>query len=129
MKSFLKYPCLPKSFPHFLNLFKFLSILSLTQILLWTPLQSQVLLGSAISGEGSTDGSGSALALSADGTIIAIASERALSAGFTTGHVRVFSFQDNIWTQRGMDIDGQTGGDRAGSSLDISADGTRVAIG
>ncbi|MDW3648963.1 MAG: T9SS type A sorting domain-containing protein [Bacteroidia bacterium] len=111
------------------SILKFSSIFFLAHMLLWSPLQSQVLLGSAISGEGSTDASGTAIALSSDGNILAIASERALSAGFTTGHVRVFSFQDSMWIQKGMNIDGQAGGDRAGSSLDISADGTRVAIG
>ena len=56
--------------------------------------------------------------------------------GFGTadsGHVRVFEFDSSTWFQVGADINGDSGhgsgGYNTGSSVSLSADGNRVAIG
>ena len=45
------------------------------------------------------------------------------------GHVRVFQYINSSWTQLGDDIDGEAAGDRNGTSVSLSSDGTIVAIG
>ncbi len=44
------------------------------------------------------------------------------------GHVRVFDLIDDKWVQIGRDLDG-LGGDTHGSSISLSNDGTRLAVG
>lgn len=102
-------------------------------------------LGADIDGEAASDYSGYAVALSADGTIVAIGAWANDGSGADAGHVRVYkytpsktvavtnqsdaSFGPIGWTRLGADIDGQAAGDRSGTSVAISADGTIVAIG
>ena len=45
------------------------------------------------------------------------------------GHVRIYDWSDDAWTQRAVDIDGEAAGDQSGISVSLSADGDRVAIG
>jgi len=49
--------------------------------------------------------------------------------GVNAGHVRVYLFADGTWTQIGSDIDGEAAGDQFGGSVDLSADGTVLAVG
>ena len=49
--------------------------------------------------------------------------------GFGSGHVRVFENSGGTWTQIGQDIDGEAVSDLFGVSVDLSADGSIVAIG
>jgi hypothetical protein len=49
--------------------------------------------------------------------------------GTDAGHVRVYEYSSGSWSQLGSDIDGETAGDRSGSSTAISDNGTIVAIG
>ena len=49
--------------------------------------------------------------------------------GNDAGRVRVFDWDGASWVQVGSDIDGEAAGDRSGSDVSLSADGTRVAIG
>ena len=42
---------------------------------------------------------------------------------------RVYELIDNSWIQLGRDIDGESRRDGSGSSVDISKDGNRVAVG
>ena len=49
--------------------------------------------------------------------------------GSGSGHVRVFKLNGSVWTQRGLDIDGETQIDRSESSVSLSSDGTVMAIG
>ena len=48
--------------------------------------------------------------------------------GYCSGHVRIFDFIGNEWTQRGVDIDGVGANDQAGAKVALSADGNTVAI-
>jgi hypothetical protein len=74
--------------------------------------------------------SGDSLSLSSDGTIVAIGAEIANgNSGSSSGHVRVYEWSGDAWTQLGDDIDGEAGGDSSGSSVSLSSDGTRIAIG
>ena len=82
-------------------------------------------LGDDIDGEAMNDRFGTSVELSADGTIVAIGARDNNSIG----HVRVLENQSGNWVQLGDDIDGESIGDKFGDSLDISSDGTIVAIG
>ena len=66
------------------------------------------------------------MSLSADGTTVAIGAEQ---TGQQTGHTRVFQLARAVWVQLGADIDGEASGDRAGSSVSLSASGNTVAVG
>ena len=85
-------------------------------------------IGQDIDGEATGDGSGRSVSLSSDGSIIAIGAPNNNDNGTNSGHVRVYEFSENGWTQIGNDIDGQTG-DHSGHSVSISSDGSIVAIG
>ena len=84
--------------------------------------------GSDMDGEAAYDQSGVSVALSADGTIVAIGARYNSGSGSNAGQVRVYAWNGSTWTQRGSDIDGEAG-DESGSSVAISSDGTTVAIG
>ena len=86
-------------------------------------------VGEDIDGEAPEDWSGGSVALSSDGSRVAIAAERNDGAGDKAGHVRVFDLIDGSWQQAGEDIDGEAAGDESGDSLALSSDGNRVAIG
>ena len=85
-----------------------------------------------IDGEATEDYSGHSVAMSSDGTRIAIGA--VYNDGDTNdinddrGHVRVFDWNGNAWTPVG-DIDGDAAGDQLGYSVAMSSDGTRIAIG
>lgn len=73
----------------------------------------------------STDGGfGYRVALSANG-------QRIVVGAFSTanGTTRVYERIGNTWTQIGQDLQGEAADDRAGSSVDINAAGTRIAVG
>lgn len=63
-------------------------------------------------------------ALSANGQRLVVAAE-----GTANGTVRVYDRVGAIWTQVGGDLIGEASGDHAGSAVDISASGSRIAIG
>ena len=79
------------------------------------------LLGNDIYGEAGVEGSGWSVSLSSDGMTVAIAAANDFGV---TGHVRVFSYDENTftWTQLGEF-------DEEGWSVSLSSDGRTVAIG
>jgi hypothetical protein len=95
------------------------------------------MLGADIDGEAVNDQSGYSVALSADGTTVAIGARYANTPAGTNdvGHVRVYKYNPNKlttpvgWEQLGADIDGEAVTDQSGWSVALSADGTTVAIG
>jgi hypothetical protein len=93
--------------------------------LLWTQ------IGQDIDGEAAYDNSGLSVSLSSDGSIVAIGAP--YNDGTTvysdSGHVRVYQYNGTTWTKIGKDIDGEQWYDYSGTSVSISSDGTRVAIG
>ena len=93
-------------------------------------------IGSDINGEAAGDSSGISVALSADGSIVAIGASGNSDNGNYAGHVRVYNLSsvqgitiaDSPWAQLGSDINGDPVGGGFGYRLDISSDGTIVAI-
>ena len=83
-------------------------------------------LGNNIDGEAANDLFGSSVSLSSDGTRVAIGAPQ--NDGANAGHVRIYAFAGNTWTQLGNNIDGEAG-DESGSSVSLSEDGNTVAIG
>jgi hypothetical protein len=86
-------------------------------------------LGVDIDGEAADDRFGSAVAISDDGSRIAVGSYLNDGTGNGSGHVRVFDYVNGAWTQVGADIDGPNASAGAGAALGLSADGKRVVIG
>ena len=86
-------------------------------------------LGADIDGEAPGDRSGQSVSLSADGSRVAIGAWLNDGNGFDAGHVRLYGWNGNAWVQVGADIDGEAAGDNSGTSVSLSADGSRVAIG
>ena len=86
-------------------------------------------LGSDIDGEAADDDSGWSVALSADGTIVAVGAPYNDGNGADAGHVRVYQYSSGAWSQLGSDIDGDWQGNNSGWSIALSADGTIVAVG
>ncbi len=86
--------------------------------------------GEDIDGEASGDYSGWAVDLSDNGNIVAIgAIYNDGSNQISSGHVRVYEWDEFSWNKKGEDIDGESEVIWSGYSLSISSDGTKVAIG
>jgi hypothetical protein len=85
--------------------------------------------GSDINGEAAYDQSGTSVALSSDGSRVAIGAAYNDGTGSSAGNVRVFDLTGGAWVQAGSDIDGEAAGDYSGASVSLSSDGSRVAIG
>jgi len=86
-------------------------------------------VGSDIDGEGAGNFSGSSVSFSSNGSRVAIGAQYNNGAGGYQGHVRVYDLTSDEWVQVGADIDGEGAYDYSGSSVSLSADGSRVAIG
>ena len=89
---------------------------------------SQTQLGGDIDGEAAGDSSRT-VSFNDDGTIVAIGASSNDGNGSLSGHVRVYQYSGGSWTQLGDDINGESSGDRSGSSVSLNGDGTMVAIG
>ena len=83
-------------------------------------------LGPDLDGAGYGDSFGQTVALSSDGSRVAIG---ATGNNSEAGHARVFSFNGASWVQMGLDLDGEGAGDHAGWSVALSSTGSRLAIG
>lgn len=86
-------------------------------------------VGDDINGMDEFENSGSSIAISEAGHIIAIGSSSGDLSGSNSGHVRVFENTDGVWTQIGDDIIGVESLDFFGFSVALSASGDIVAIG
>jgi len=85
--------------------------------------------GNDINGEEAGQECGQSVSLSSNGNMIAIGATGGGGNGESSGHVRIYQWDGTEWIQKGNDIDGEGGGDRSGSSVSLSSDGTIVAIG
>ena len=90
-----------------------------------------VQLGSTLDGEGTGDRFGYSLAMSSNGSRVAIGADKNDAGGTDAGHVRVFDWNGSVWTQAGADIDGESAGDLMGhkGEVSLSSDGLRLAVG
>jgi len=89
----------------------------------WAP------FGTKIRGQSGGDYFGASLAMSNDGSRLAVGAPYH-NYGYT-GHVRVYQYNsvDDEWSLMGIDLDGDVRGGYAGTSVTISGDGSRVAMG
>lgn len=94
--------------------------------------------GATIEGEGNPspilDGDifGRAVAISPDGNYLAVGAPSNTQAGGVLqiqGHARVYNWNGQNWVQMGLDIDGDVSLEEFGLAIDISADGTKLAVG
>ena len=87
-------------------------------------------IGADIDGESANDNSGYSVAMSSDGSRIAIGAIYNQGVnGIDSGHVRVYDWNGTSWTQVGADIDGESENDLSGYSVAMSSNGSRIAIG
>ncbi|MEM6398484.1 MAG: HYR domain-containing protein, partial [Bacteroidota bacterium] len=87
--------------------------------------------GIDLDGTSSADLFGFAIALSDDGNTLAVGAPGPQGQLFVpdgTGFVRVYSWNGTAWLPLGQDLTGDMIGDRAGKSVALSADGTRMAF-
>ncbi|HCQ15131.1 MAG TPA: hypothetical protein DIU20_02645 [Cryomorphaceae bacterium] len=82
--------------------------------------------GADIYGQNAGDWSGESVELSYDDSVVMIAGR---SAGAGAGQIRLFTYSNNTWTQKGSDLNGEAAGDFSGWSTSLSANGNIVAIG
>jgi hypothetical protein len=87
-------------------------------------------VGSTIFGEANKDRSGNEVAISRDGTIIAIGATRDDADTLISGQVRIFELNaTQEWEQLGDVIQGEQKKDRFGPAIALSDDGKCIAIG
>lgn len=89
-------------------------------------------LGSDIIGEADGEKSGHSVALSADGSILAIGAPYNDGPGGSTedvGVVRVYQLSNDDWVRLGDDINGRASKDLSGYSVALSGNGNRLAVG
>ncbi|HJP16089.1 MAG TPA: InlB B-repeat-containing protein [Acidimicrobiales bacterium] len=113
----------------FIVLLVVLSVLVSSQAVFSTPVSPWTQLGADIDGEAVSDLSGWSVAMSDDGSRVAIGAIYNDGNGTDSGHVRIYSWNGTAWTQLGADIDGEAADDLSGYSVAMSDDGSRVAIG
>lgn len=83
-------------------------------------------LGADIIGEATGDRAGSAVAINAAGTRIAIGAYLNDGGGGASGHVRVYDLVGGTWTQVGADLDGDATSWGFGWQVALSASGSRL---
>ncbi len=83
--------------------------------------------GLDIDGEAANDRSGISVSM-ADSNTVAIGAAFNDGSALDAGHVRVYEWTGAAWVQKGLDIDGESAGDRSGSSVSMP-DANTVAIG
>ena len=88
-------------------------------------------VGQDIDGEAQEDEFGASVSISENGNRIAVGAPNNSANGAYSGHVRVFEYANNTWTQLGQDIDGPYQGVFSGRyrTVNLSMDGNRVVIG
>jgi len=88
-------------------------------------------LGQELTGDNESDFFGFAIALSADGLVVAGGGYGYNANGERSGIVRVFEFDQvsSLWKQRGKDFYGEAALDEVGRSVSLSSDGRTIAYG
>lgn len=86
-------------------------------------------IGSDIDAASFGDQTGQSVSLSSDGSIVAFGEPINEENGSISGQVRVFENVSGIWTQVGGDINGDSFNYQTGGSVDLSSDGSILAVG
>lgn len=87
-------------------------------------------LGQDIYGEGPSDNLPDGLSFSADGTILALGAGDydSPNGGDDTGFAKVYRYNGTVWNLMGQKIVGQAIQEESGNAVDISADGSILAV-
>lgn len=90
--------------------------------------------GDDLIGTNQGDVFGETVSISSDGNTIAIGAPGFLNPSYLgptgpTGYTRIFEWNGTSWIQKGTDINGEAPNDVAGSSISLTANGNRIAIG
>jgi hypothetical protein len=100
------------------------------KIYIWNSLTSTwIQKGMTLYGESAYDNSGVSISLSSDGNTVAIGADYNDGNGENSGHVRIYTWNNSNWEQKGQDINGESIGDLSGQSISLSSNGNIVAIG
>ena len=92
--------------------------------------ESWVPRGSYLEGLAAVDYFGGSVALSADGTVLAVGAGDANGInGIDSGQVRVFNWSSTDWASMGPPIDGVAHHDNFGRAIALADDGTILAVG
>jgi len=86
-------------------------------------------VGATLVGDAVDDRFGYSVAMSTDGTRLAVGAPFDAGGGDRRGSVRVFELVGSTWTQLGGDIDGNVSNSRFGLAVALSGSGSRVAVG
>ncbi|WP_417872304.1 T9SS type A sorting domain-containing protein [Xanthomarina gelatinilytica] len=86
-------------------------------------------IGSDIQGDNVDDSFGDDISLSSDGRIVAINAPSNDFNGDNSGQVKVYENINNVWTQKGQNLNGDAELDYFGRSISISSNGDIIAIG
>ena len=94
---------------------------------MWSQIGQDIDANSPINNAG--DNLGTSVALSNNGSRIAIGAPGNDANGLNSGHTKIFNYSNNAWIQLGEDIVGEGIGDLSGSTVSINHNGDRVSIG
>ena len=86
-------------------------------------------VGNDIDGETPNEFSGWSVAMSSNGTVVAIGAPSSDGGGIESGRVRIYVFSGETWTKLGASIDGRSRRDKFGTSVSLSANGMVLAVG
>jgi len=87
------------------------------------------LSGEILVGVSNDDQFGWDIALSSDGKVVAGSSILNDSSGVNSGQVRVFELSNNIWRQKGNNINGSNINSESGYSISLAGNGNSIAVG
>jgi hypothetical protein len=85
--------------------------------------------GSNINGISASDLFGEQISISSNGSIIAIPARSHNDVGSQRGEIKLYSWNGSAWSQIGSDIHGEVNNESCGFSLDLSSDGSIIAVG
>ena len=88
-----------------------------------------VQMGADIVGASDDDKSGESVSLSSDGSRVAVGAPYNDGGGYRAGEARVYEWTNSAWVQMGQEVYGESYNDQSGTTVSLSGDGTRLAVG
>ena len=73
-------------------------------------------------------GFGYSVSLSSDGSVAAVGAPGYDGSGDDSGFVRVYEYSSGDWHWLGRGFNGESAGDKSGTSCSLSSDGMKVAL-
>ncbi|MFK7782024.1 T9SS type A sorting domain-containing protein [Psychroserpens sp.] len=86
-------------------------------------------LGADLLGVTAEDNFGRAVDITGNGTTVVVGAQYSNANGFNSGSAQVFDFDGTNWVQRGSTLAGENSNDEFGTTVSISDDGNRIAVG